>query len=193
MDRCIQKVIGAHDLNHLHPFGQIFLCFFQKGINIIVYFCRIRSCRLKNHTGNTRMTIHSPMIGIAFLAHLYIGNFFQLQHFAIIRRPDHNFPKLFRSNQTPFILHCILISFIRVFSEWTGSRFNILFSQHLGHIRWNQFILGHHVRLHPDTHTIVTPHNHHITHTLDTKNCRFQINTDIVGQEFLIIRIIRTI
>ena len=41
---------------------------------------------------------------------------------------------------------------------------------HLGHIRWNQFILGHHVRLHPDTHTIVTPHNHHITHTLDTKN-----------------------
>ena len=34
--------------------------------------------------------------------------------------------------------------------------------QHLCHIRWNQFILGHHVRLHPDTHTIVTTHNHHI-------------------------------
>ncbi len=66
MNRCIQKVIGAHYLNHLHPFGQIFLCFFQKGINIIIYFCCIRSCRLKNHTGNTRMTIHSPVIGITF-------------------------------------------------------------------------------------------------------------------------------
>ena len=45
----------------------------------------------------------------------------------------------------------------------------------------------------PDTHAVVTTHNHHIAHTGDTENLRLQVDTDIVGKKVLVIAVIRAI
>ncbi len=138
------------------------------------------------------MPIGSTFIGIAFLSQFQIGNIFQLQYFAIVRRADYNFAKLFGSNQTPFILHGILVSFIGVLTERSGSRLNVLFGKYGGHITRNEFVLRHHIGLHPYTQAIFATHNHHITYSGDTENFRFQVDTDIVGKKSFIVRIVRT-
>ena len=137
------------------------------------------------------MSVRGTLVGITFLSQFHFGNIFQFQYFTIVCRTDYDFTEFLRSNPTPFELHGILISLIRILTERTGSRFDVLLGQHGSDIRRNQFILCHHIRFHPDTQTIVTTHNHHITHTTDTENLRFQVNTDIVGKKCLIVRVVR--
>ena len=192
MDRSEQEVIGTHHLCQLHTFRQVFAYFVQQVVDVLVYFRSIGAGRLEYHTGNTIVTVHTAFVGITFLTQFHICNVFQLQHFTVFRRTDYDFTKFLRRNQTTFILHSILISFVRIFTERTGSRFNILLGKCCRHVRRNQFVLCHHIRLHPDTHTVVTTHNHHIAHTRNTQQLRFQVDTHIVGKEVFIIRIIGT-
>ena len=192
MDRSEKEVIRAHHLRQFHSFRKVFAGFFEEFINVLVYFGRIGTCRLEHHARHPRMTVHTTVISIAVLSQLYFGNVLQFQDFAIVSRTDDDFPEFFGSNQTSFIFHRVLISLVGVFTERTGCRFNILFGKHTGDVGRNQFILSHHIRLHPYTHTILTAHNHQVTHTRDTENLRFQVDADIVGKEVFIITFVRT-
>ena len=187
-----QEVVGAHHLRQFHSFRKLLARLVEKFVNVPVYFGRIGTRSLEHHAGYTRMTIHTTMVSIAVLSQLYIGNILQFQNLTIIGRTDNDIPEFFRSNQTSLVFHRILIRFIGVLTERTGSRFDILLGKHTGNIRRNQFILRHHIRLHPNTHTIFTAHNHHIAHTGDTKDLRFQVDADIVGQEVLVVTLVRT-
>ena len=187
-----QEVVGAHHLCQLHSFRKILACLIKKFVDVLVYFRRIGTCRLKHHTRHTRMAVHTAVVSVAVLSQLYVGNIFQFQHLASIARTDDDVAKFFGSNQTSLILHRILVRFIRVLAKRTGCRFDILLGKHAGDVGRNQFVLCHHIRLHPYTHTIFTTHNHHITHTGDTENLWFQVDTDIVGQEVLVITLVRT-
>ena len=155
-----QEVVGAHHLRQFHTFRKIFACFFKEFVDILVYFGRIGTCRLEHHAGYTRMTVHTTVVSVAVLSQLDIGNVFQFQDFAIVGGTDNDLPEFFGSNETSGVLHRILISLIGIFTERTGSRFDILLGKHTGDIGWNQFVLCHHVRFHPYTHTIFTAHNH---------------------------------
>jgi len=117
MDRSEQKVVRAHHLCQFHSFREVFTGFFKEFINVLVYFGRIGARRLKHHARNARMTVHSTVISIAILSQLYLGDVFQLQDLTIVRRTNDNISKFFRSDQTSFIFHCILIGFVRVFTE----------------------------------------------------------------------------
>ena len=188
-----QEVVGAHHLRQFHTFRKVFACLFEEFVDILVYFGRIGTCRLEHHTGYTRMTVHTTVVSVAVLSQLDIGNVFQFQDFAIVGGTDDDIPEFFGSNETSGVLHRILISLIGIFTERTGSRFDILLGKHTGDIGRNQFVLRHHVRFHPYTHTIFTAHNHQVAHTGDTKNLRFQVDADIVGQEVLVVTVVRTI
>ena len=107
-----QEVVGAHHLRQFHAFRKVFACLFEEFVDILVYFGRIGTCRLEHHTGYTRMTVHTTVVSVAVLSQLDIGNVFQFQDFAVVRRTDDNISKLFRSDQTSFIFHRILIGFV---------------------------------------------------------------------------------
>ncbi|CDA83048.1 unknown [Bacteroides sp. CAG:754] len=192
MDGSEQEVVRTHQLRQFHSFRKILAGFFEEFVDVLIDFGRIGTRRLKYHTGNTRMPVRTTMISITILSQLYIGNIFQFQHFAVIRRTNDNVPEFFRSNQTPFILHRILIGFVGVLAKRTCCRFYILFGKHHSNVRRNQLVLRHHIGLHPYTHTIFTAQNHQVTHTADTENLRFHIDAQIVGQEVFIITIVRT-
>ena len=117
MDRSEQEVIGTHQLCQFHTFRQIFAYFIQQVVDVLVYFRSIGASRLKYHTGNTIVTVRTAFVGITFLAQFHICNVFQLQHFTVFRRTDYDFAKFLRCNQTAFILHGILIGFVRIFTE----------------------------------------------------------------------------
>ena len=135
------------------------------------------------------MTVRGTFISITLLPQFQFGNILQFQNFAIVRRTDHNLTKLLRSDPATFVLHRILVGFIRVFSKRAGSGFDVLFCQHRRHIGRNQFVLSHHIRFHPYTHTVIATHYHHIAHTADTKNLRFQVDTDVVCQKRFIVSV----
>ena len=84
------------------------------------------------------------MVSVAVLSQLDIGNVFQFQDFAIVGGTDDDIPEFFGSNETSGVLHRILISLIGIFTERTGSRFDILLGKHTGDIGRNQFVLRHH-------------------------------------------------
>ena len=139
------------------------------------------------------MAVHTAMIGVGFFTHLDVSDSLQLQNFTVLGRTNHDFPELFGGDQAAFIFHRILVSFIRILAKRSGCRLDVLFGKHLRHIRRDQFVLGHNIRLHPDTHTVVASHDHHVADTLYTENGRFQVDTDIIGEKLLVIRIIRTV
>ena len=112
MNRSEKEVIRTHDLCQFHSLRKVFAGFFEQFVNILIDFGRIGTCRLEYHTRNTWMTVETTMIGITILSQLYIGNVFQFQDFAVVRRTDDNISKLFRSDQTSFIFHRILIGFV---------------------------------------------------------------------------------
>ena len=139
------------------------------------------------------MAVHITMIGVTFLSHLDISYFFQLQNFAIVGRADNDFAEFFRGDQTAGVLHRVLVSLVGVLTERTGCRFDVLFCQHLAYICRDQFVLCHHIRFHPNTHTVISPHDHHVSHALDSEYRGFKIDTDVVGKELLVVSVVGTV
>ena len=68
-----------------------------------------------------------------------------------------------------------------------------MLGQHGGHVRGDQFVLGHNVGLHPDTHTVIATHNHQLADSGDTKDLWFQVDADVITEEVLVIRTVRDI
>ena len=193
MDRGKEEVVGAHYRRQFYAFRQVFARFFQESVDILVHLRGIRSGSLKDHAGNTGMAVHTAVVGVAFFAHLDVGDGLQLQYFAVLRRTDHDFAEFFGCDQTAFILHGVLVGFVRIFAERSGCRFDVLLGQHLRHVRRDQLILGHHIRFHPYTHTVVAAHDHHVADPLYTEDVRLQVDADVIGEELLVVRIVRAV
>ena len=193
VDRGEEEIVAGHHLGKLHAFRQVLACFFKEPVNLPVHFRGIGARGLEHHAGDTGMSIHGTFVGITVLTQLYIGDVLQFQHLAVFGRTDDDVAELLRSNEASRIFHGILIRLIRVLTKRPGGRFDILLCQHSRHIRRYQLVLRHDIRFHPDTHAVVTTHNHHIAHTGDTENLRLQVDTDIVGKKVLVIAVIRAI
>ena len=112
-----EEVVRTHHGDELRSFRKVFLHPLHLGGNFFIDSGRIGTRRLEHHARNARMTVHSTVISIAILSQLYLGDVFQLQDLTIVRRTNDNISKFFRSDQTSFIFHCILIGFVRVFTE----------------------------------------------------------------------------
>ncbi len=165
MDRSEKEVVGAHHLREFYAFRQVLAHFIQQFVDVLVHFCCIGTGRLEHHAGHAVMPVHAAFVGVAVLTQLDVCYIFQFQHFAVFRRTDYDFTEFLRCDETAFILHGILVSLVRVLTERTGSRLDVLLGKHCRYIRRNQFVLRHHIGFHPDAHTVVTTHNHHIAHT----------------------------
>ena len=185
-----QEVVAGHHLSKLHPFRQILAHFFQQLVNLPVYLRRIGTRRLEYHARDTCMTVHGTFISITVLAQLHVGDIFQLQHLTVFRRTDNDIAKLFGGDETSRIFHRVLVGLVGILAERTRGRLDILLRQYRRHIRRYQLVLRHDIGFHPDAHTVIAAHNHHIAHAGDTENLRFQVDTDIVGKEVLVVRVI---
>ena len=53
--------------------------------------------------------------------------------------------------------------------------------------------MRHHVRFHPDAQAVVASHDHHVAHARDAENLRLEVDTDVVGQESLVVRVVRAV
>ena len=139
------------------------------------------------------MAVHTAVVGVGLFAHLDIGDSLQLQNLTVFGRTDHDLAELFGSDQAAFILHGVLVGFVRILAKRSGCRLDVLLGKHLRHVRRDQFVLGHHIRLHPDTHAVVAPHDHHVADPLYTEDGRFQVDADIIGEELLVVRVVRAV
>ena len=141
---------------------------------------------MEHHTLHARVSVLATVVGVTLLAQLNVGDVAQAQHFAVSRRADYNVAEFLRGLQTPFVFHRVLVCLVGVLADSTGGRLNVLFCQCRRHIAWHEFVLCHHVGLHPYTHGVTTAQDHHLSYTLNTKQFRLDIDVDVVGQEGLV-------
>ncbi len=108
-------------------------------------------------------------------------------------RADYDILKLLNRLETSGVFHRILISLVGILSQSTGCSLNILSSQHAGDIRRYQIVLHHRRRIHPYSDGILASEHLELTDSIDQHYLRLNIDRSIVGQESIIICIIRRI
>ena len=64
---------------------------------------------------------------------------------------------------------------------------DVLFRQNACNVRRNQLVLGHDVRLHPDTHCIIATESKEFSDALDTLDARFDVDIEVIRQEIFIV------
>ena len=139
------------------------------------------------------MAVHVTVECVGLCAQFHAGHVFHAQHVAVLLGTEHDVLKLRDVGQTTFVLHRELECVRRVFTQRTGRRFQVLFAQCVGDVRWYQTVLCHHVGLQPDTQAVGVTHGHHVAHAFDTLDLRHDVDVKVVGQENLVVAVVRAI
>ena len=106
------------------------------------------------------MTIGFTMVGVGVGTQFHIGYVFQAQYIAVGESLQHDVLILFQCLQTTCIFECVLIHVFDtlavgaidgLLTQLSGRSLQVLFGQSIGNVAWHKLVLGHHVRLEPDT------------------------------------------
>ena len=155
MHGSVEEVFRRVQFGKLYPFGQIFRHLLHLRVNLRNDFRSVRSCRLINHEQGTGLSVgHAPVV-VCLITQLNACHILQTKHFACGKRLDDNTAELFRRDKTALVFHRVLEYTFVVLAERTCSRFDVLRIQRRSHITGHHTVLGHHIRLQPDAHTVV--------------------------------------
>ena len=187
VDRSVQVVVDAHQRTDFDAFGQILADLGEQCVDLLYGLRGVRTCGLEDERRNAGIAVDKAVISVGLLSQFDVGHVFQTQYLTVGSGSNHDLSELFGSHFTATILHGILERIVGVLAERTGCRFDVLFRQDGRNIRRDQFILGHYVRFHPDTHRIVRSQDDELTHALNTEYLGLDIDVHIVGEERLVV------
>ena len=117
---------------------------------------------------------------------------FQAEHIAVLVGTDHHVAELLFADKATLILHRVLERVVRVFTERTRGRLDVLLAEHSRDVRRHESVLRHHVGLEPDAHAVRVAHLHHVAHALDTLDLRDDVDVKVIREEMLVILPVRT-
>ena len=100
---------------------------------------------------------------------------------------EHDVVEFLDGLQRTLVLHRVLVGILRLCTERTRGRNEALAADGCEHIVRLQSVLCHHIGLHPDAQGIGVTECHHVAHTGDTHQARFQVDVDIVGHEVVVV------
>ena len=136
------------------------------------------------------MAVGVAFVGVGFASQLDVRDILQAQDRAVVLSHEYDLPELFRGHQTSAVFHRILECVLRVFTQRTGRRFDVLLGERRRHVRRDEFVLGHHIGLEPDTHRVVGSQREGFADARDTENARLDVDLQIVRQERLVVGVV---
>ena len=193
VDRSVKEVVGILSHIDLQSRRQVFFSLADYIQQVVDGFGSVGTCHLEHDTGYRLMTVYRIIKGISQTAQLNACHISQTKHLTVRQCLDYDILEFFSLLQTSLVTDRILESLVTAFTELSGSRFNILFSQYSRNIRRNQLVLCHHIRFQPDTHRVVLTHHVGITHTFYTLYFRNQVDLRIVFDKLDVVLIFRIV
>ena len=185
---------GIEEFRHVvvdfihHSRREQFGLFFQFGLHILCDFVGVRAGNLLHHTHDRRSIVVLHRYRVLQTAQLYLGHIFQLQRLTVVGGLDDDIAKFLWRLQSARVTHGVFIGHVRLLTEGTRGRLDVLFGQHTADVSRHQVVLFHYLRFQPDTHGVgFHTWRRHIADALDTFQGRDDVDIGVVGEELVII------
>ncbi len=104
-----------------------------------------------------------------------------------VDRTQDDIVKLFYRLQRTFVFHGVLIGVLALLAQGTRGGNEALAADGCEDVVGRQAVLGHHIRLHPDTQRVGVTQGHNIAYTGDTHQSGTDVDIDIVGDKVRVI------
>ena len=138
------------------PLGSSAFDLFEQCVDLVDDLRGVRTGGLEDHRADARMAVGVALVGIGFAAQLDVGDVFQAQDRTVgLCESSTISPNSSGVIVTSAVLHRVLERVLRVFTQRTGCRLDVLLGEGRRYVRRDELVLGHHVGLEPDTHRVV--------------------------------------
>ena len=139
------------------------------------------------------MTVGVAFVSVGFASQLDVRDILQAQKRAVGLGHEHDLPEFFRGHQTSAVFHRILECIVRVLTQRTGRRFDVLFGECRCYVRRDELVLGHYIGLEPNTHRIVGTEREGLADACDTEDAGLDVDLQVVRQERFIVGVVGTV
>ena len=186
----VEEVFRGVQLIELYALWQILSHLLNTRVNLVDDLCGVRACRLIHHEQRAVVPVGHAFVVVRLVAQLDACHVLQAQYLTRGQRLDDHVTELFRRDKAALVLHRVLEHAFIVLAERAGGGLDVLRIECRSHIRGYNAILRHHVRLQPDTHTVVGSEQRYFAHTRDTLQLGDDVNLQVVVQELVVIAVI---
>ena len=185
MDGSIQELVDIHRGHYLDSFRCLFLEAVEFLLNRLDGLGGVGTGTLHHHGGHACLAVGGGVEAVGETAKLHVGHVAEAENLAVRGGADYYVLEFLFILKASFVAHHVLIALVSVLAELARGRFNVLFGKCGGDVGRHQAVLGHYIRLKPDTHRIVGAEHHGLAHAVDSLDVGNYVDSKIVLYEFL--------